>query len=83
MNFVVKAFTEQNGDPSSMRLIAAFIIFVIMFNWTFYNVSQQQLAPLNWESVMAVLGTLFVKAYQKGKENGKDTEIPKVIGSDR
>lgn len=59
---------ESNGNESSMRMLVAFIVAVIMGTWCFVSIKTSALAPLNMETVLALLGSLMAKAWQKGKE---------------
>ena len=61
---------ESNGDESSMRLLVAFVVVVVISTWAYVSITTKALAPLQWEQVGAVLGALIAKAWQKGKESG-------------
>ena len=65
---ITKFLQEDNGNESSMRLIVFLIITTVLFNWTYYNIMSHQFVMLDWTSTAAMIGSLFMKAYQKGKE---------------
>ncbi|GAG78794.1 unnamed protein product, partial [marine sediment metagenome] len=44
---------------------------VILFNWTFFNLANNTLSSFAWQDMAVVLGPLFAKAFQKGKEAKK------------
>ena len=68
MNFLVRALAESDGNPSSMRLATFLIVGSLMAGWLYVTVHTGILQPLSAEQVGLVLGTLGVKAWQRGKE---------------
>jgi len=66
--FVRTSFSEDNGNPSSMRFFVFLIIAVILFNWTYHNIQTGTFTSLSYEEIFALLGPLGFKAYQKGSE---------------
>ena len=60
--------SEDNGNLSTMRVLTFLIVGVILFNWTFFNIANNTLASFSWQDMAVVLGPLFAKAFQKGKE---------------
>lgn len=65
---IKQAVSEDNGNMSSMRLLVSAIIITILFNWTYINIIEQDLNQFDWASVMALIGPLLAKGYQKGNE---------------
>lgn len=59
---------EANGNESSMRLLVAFIVVVIMGSWGYVSIATKTLAPLDWQTVGALIGALIAKGYQKKNE---------------
>lgn len=81
MNFLLNAFSEPGGNPSSMRLLTAVVVCAIMAGWLSVTVHTQAIAPLPLDGSGGILiGALGIKAYQRGKETAKTTDttfIPK------
>jgi len=63
-----KIFSEDNGNSSSMRILVAFVIVIVLFNWTWINIKTGQIIAFDWQDLGLIIGPLFAKAYQKGKE---------------
>lgn len=59
---------EANGQESSMRLLVAFIVVAIIGTWSMVSIKTNAIAPLNLETVLALIGSLLAKAWQKEKE---------------
>lgn len=62
--------SEDNGNTSSMRILAALVVIVMLGNWTYFNITHGTLVSFDWQDLSLILGALGVKAYQKGRENG-------------
>lgn len=63
-----KIFTDDSGNPSSMRWAVFAIIFVVLFNWTYFNVTQSQFANLSFPDISLIVGALGAKTWQKSVE---------------
>lgn len=63
-----KFFCEDNGNPSSMRLIMFLVVSTVLFNWTYLTVLSGK--PVQMEMVdLGALGIpMLFKMMQKGKE---------------
>lgn len=70
-NIIGKMLSDNEGNSSSMRILNFLIIGVVLFNWTFYNMTNSELIALDWEEVGLLVGALGAKAYQKGIEINK------------
>lgn len=68
INIIKDSLSEDNGNISSMRWLAALIVIVTLGNWTYINIVTQTFTQFDWQSLGLIIGTLFTKAYQKGKE---------------
>ena len=68
MNMIEKIFTEDNGNPSTMRVLVFIVVCTVLFNWTYYNITTGTLTSFEMNELGALLGPFFFKAYQKGKE---------------
>lgn len=69
MNFLLQAFSETNGNASSMRVLTGLVVAVIMVGWLSVTWKTAQMAPLPLEGAGGiVLGALGIKAFQRGKE---------------
>lgn len=72
--FIRKALSEDNGNPSSMRLNSFLVVFqfsvVMSFGFVWVIIYHPDLV-LAYAGLLlsAVLGVLGIKTWQKGKEN--------------
>lgn len=66
--FLKESFSEDNGNPSSMRIVTILVVGVVLFNWTWFNIQSGTLTGFGYEELIALLGPLGLKAYQKGSE---------------
>lgn len=66
---IARFLQEDNGNESSMRLLVAFVVLAIMGTWAYVSIVAKSLQPLDWQTVGALVGPLFAKAWQKGREN--------------
>lgn len=71
MNFITQMFSEQGGSASSMRGLAFMIVAGFILVWVKVSWTTNVLAPVSIEQTGIVLGALGIKAWQRGKENGK------------
>jgi hypothetical protein len=71
MGFIAQAFSEGNGSPSSMRVLSAFVVVTLLGVWAAVSVRQNALQPLTAEQAAIVIGSLGLKAWQRGKEGSK------------
>ena len=62
---VSKFLTEDNGNPSLMRLSQFIITCVVMLNWTIACIFTKAMVPLEGTALTLVLGSLGIKAGQK------------------
>lgn len=60
---------EDSGKLSSMRVLVYLIVSVVLFNWTWFNINHDTIANFDWQEIGLIVGTLWVKAHQKGNEN--------------
>jgi multisubunit Na+/H+ antiporter MnhF subunit len=60
---------DDKGNNSSMRLLVAFIVVSILGTWVSVSIRTNAMAPLDLPTVLALVGSLMAKAYQKEKEN--------------
>lgn len=68
MNFLARTLAESDGNPSTMRFATILIAGAIIAGWLYVTVKTSVLQPLAPEHVGLVLGTLGIKAWQRGKE---------------
>lgn len=68
LGFVKNILSEDNGNPSMMRVVAALIPLVVVGTWSWHCISTGQLVGFDYEEVAALIGPLAAKAWQKGKE---------------
>lgn len=79
MNFLKAMFREKDGTPSSMRLLVAVVVVVLLGNWTMANMAALYDAlwqggraglevSLQMADVVALVGSLGAKGYQKKNE---------------
>jgi hypothetical protein len=69
MNLVQKILSEDNGNLSTMRVLVGLVVVTVLFNWTYFNVTQHQLVGFAWQDLGTLFLPLLAKAYQKGKES--------------
>jgi hypothetical protein len=65
-------FREANGDLSAMRLMTALVILIMLLTWAYTVIATRTWIPLDVGDAVVILGSLFAKAYQKGKEEEGD-----------
>lgn len=69
MNFLLGAFRESNGSPSSMRVLTAIVVLIIIAGWFHVTYQTRAMAPLVLDGPGGILlGALGIKAYQRGRE---------------
>jgi hypothetical protein len=59
---------EDNGNMSTMRIVTMFIVFVMMGNWTYFNIVSGTMTSFSWENLMVIVAPLIAKGYQKSSE---------------
>lgn len=75
MNFLVQAFSEANGNPSSMRLLTAAVVLVILSGWLSVTLNTHAMAPLDLNGPGGILClALGIKGWQRGRETEKSNE---------
>jgi len=72
---VRESLSEDNGNLSSMRILTALVVVVVLGNWTYINVTTGVLHGFDWQDLGVILGPLGAKTWQKGKEGGKADEV--------
>ena len=70
MNALKEMLSEDNGNLSMMRVVSTIIPLIIVGTWAWISITNGQLVSFDIPDVIAVLGPLGAKAYQKGKETG-------------
>ena len=65
---LLQAFQEDNGNPSSMRLMVGFVVVTILGTWSFLSIKTGAFVVIPTEVAGILLGSLGIKAWQKGKE---------------
>jgi len=67
-------FSEASGKTSSTRFMVFLVVAVILFNWTWFNITNNTIAQFDMQDLMVLGGAFGFKAWQRGKEgvtNGK------------
>ena len=67
-NFFKMMFSEGTAS-SCMRFCVTIIVITYMFNWTWFNVWNSQLASFEIKDLIGLLGALSLKLGQKVVEN--------------
>lgn len=67
-----KLFSDHQGNPSSMRLFVAFIIIAQIGVWGAYCLRNNVFEPMDWQSMLTILGSLYFKQAQKTTELSKE-----------
>jgi len=70
MNFLIQAFSESNGNASSMRLLTAAVVLSILSGWLSVTFHDHTMAPLDLNGPGGILClALGIKGWQRGKES--------------
>jgi len=69
-DFILNMFSE-GSSTSCLRFVITLIIVTMMFNWTYFNIANDQLASLDLKDIATILGLLVIKIGQKKIEVGK------------
>lgn len=69
MNFLAKIFTDDGGNPSSVRLVSAISSLAVVGTWAYTSIQTLTIQPLDLSAAAVALGSLGLKVLQKGKEN--------------
>jgi len=67
INFFKDMFSEGSAS-SCMRFCVIIIVITYMFNWTWFNVWNSQLASFEIKDLIGLLGVLGMKLGQKAVE---------------
>ena len=51
-----------------MRIVVIGIVATVLFNWTYYNMTHGVVTNFDPNDLVALLGPLLLKGWQKGKE---------------
>ncbi len=51
-----------------MRILVFIVVITILINWTIVNIQTGTITAMPWEQVVAIVGSLFAKGYQKANE---------------
>lgn len=65
MRILKELFSDSLGDVSSMRVIVYIVVIVVLFNWTYVNITTGQINDLGLNETGSILGALGMKAIQK------------------
>lgn len=65
---LLRMFSDDLDHPSSMRLFAALVIGVVLFNWTYATLREGRWVDLDLGAVLALAAAFGGKAAQKGLE---------------
>ncbi len=74
MGFLKMLLSEDNGNPSTMRVVVALVVLIMVGTWAYVSISNKALAPMSVEEVGLMLGAMGIKAFQKGKEANVDAK---------
>ena len=64
----LELISEDNGNLSCMRIIVMLVVVTMLFNWTYYNMTHDQLMAFEWSDLMMLFGVLGGKIVQKKLE---------------
>jgi len=68
MKQLLGVLNGPSGKPSSMRVSALVVVFVIMGTWSYVSVKKMELQPFSETEVALIVCSLGIKAWQKTKE---------------
>jgi len=63
---------ESDGTPSAIRVVMFTIIIVFLANWTIFNFKAGVMQPFPVDALIAILGSMVIKAGQKPFENKQE-----------
>lgn len=61
-------FADDAGHPSSMRVMTAAVVLLVLLPWAYVTVATRTLQPLGPDLALLVVGALGAKAWQKKVE---------------
>jgi hypothetical protein len=66
--FLKAMLSENNGNPSSIRLVGVLGPLIVLGTWAYISISTgEMVTPEGWDMLM-LLGLPAAKVWQKGKE---------------
>jgi len=68
LSYLNSIFSGQDGRPSAMRYLSAFVVLDVMLTWTAISIKTGALAPMDTQTAMLVAAALGFKAWQRSKE---------------
>jgi len=66
--FIKMFLSENDGTPSSIRVVSTIVPLVVVGVWAYICVKQGQLVTPDWEDIAMLVGLPAAKVWQKGKE---------------
>ena len=70
MTVLKEMLSDGGGNLSMMRVVSSLIPLIIVVTWSITCIRHNELASFDVADVIALIGPLGAKAYQKGKEVG-------------
>lgn len=77
MKTLFDIFSEDNGTPSSIRLMSAYVVLNTMLNWTYIIVKTGLWVDPTYNMIFLILSALGMKAWQKKYE--RRGNVPNTI----
>lgn len=68
VSWINRLFSDENGAPSSTRVMNFIVIIVVMGNWTYCNITNGVFNPLDLGSVSAICGGFAFQSCNKFAE---------------
>ena len=65
VEFIRKMMSDDNGNPSSTRVMTAFVVINIMLVWTLANLRSDKWIPMDFETIAFLATLLGAKLVQK------------------
>ena len=63
--FMRKMMSDDNGNPSSTRVMTAFVVVNVMLVWTLANLRSDKWVPMDLETIALLATLLGAKLVQK------------------
>lgn len=68
ISFIKSIFSDQEGRPSAMRYLSAFVVLDVMLTWTVISIKTGAMASMEPQTAALVAAALGAKAWQRRNE---------------
>ena len=78
--FLLSAFSDQNGRPSSTRILSALVMCNVLAVWSYVCVKSGTFLPIGYDNMALIASCLGMKIYQR-KIEGEGNDECKVASN--